>query len=157
MLSVDPRRIRHAMKSPEEREQILEVIIEGLLNGKSLTEICQSKALPDRATIIRWSNGNDEFAAAIARAREMQADALDDDIADVVADVLSGTVDPQAGRVAIWAHQWRACKMRPKKYGDRIDGTVTFDVGERFGQLIAEMDRRRIEAGSIPGELIADD
>ena len=60
-----------------------------------------------------------------ARAMSMQADALDDDIADVVADIRSGELDPQAGRVIIWAHQWRASKMRPMRYGDRIDHKVS--------------------------------
>ena len=56
-----------------------------------------------------------------ARARDLQADALDDDIAGVVEEIRNGTLDANAGRVIVWAHQWRAAKMRPKRYGDKID------------------------------------
>ncbi len=63
----------------------------------------------------------DALASTIARARDLQADALDDDIAGVIAEIRDSTLDPQAGRVIIWANQWRASKMRPKRYGDKID------------------------------------
>ena len=63
----------------------------------------------------------DALAATIARARDLQADALDDDIAGVVEEIRNGTLDANAGRVIVWAHQWRAAKMRPKRYGDKID------------------------------------
>ena len=61
------------------------------------------------------------LAATIARARDLQADALDDDIADVIEEIRNGTLDANAGRVIIWANQWRAANMRPKRYGDKID------------------------------------
>jgi hypothetical protein len=41
----------------------------------------------------------------------MQADSLDDNIADVVAEVRSGAIDPKQGRVIIAAHQWRAAHL----------------------------------------------
>ncbi len=55
----------------------------------------------------------------MARAREMQADALDDDIQEVVNQIRSGTLEPHAGQVIIRAHQWRAGKMKPKVYGEK--------------------------------------
>ncbi len=74
----------------------------------------------------------DALAATIARARDLQADALDDDIAGVVEKIRNGTLDAQAGRVIIWANQWRAAKMRPKRYGDKIDhklsGSLTIGI-----------------------------
>ena len=41
----------------------------------------------------------------------MQADSLDDNIADVVAEARSGAIDPKQGRVIIAAHQWRAAHL----------------------------------------------
>jgi hypothetical protein len=51
----------------------------------------------------------------------------------------SGLLDPQAARVAISAYQWRASKLKPKKYGDKLDVTtdgqpLTVQV-VRFGDL----------------------
>ena len=75
-----------------------------------------------------------------ARAMSMQADALDDDIADVVEDIRSGVLDPQAGRVIIWAHQWRAAKMRPKRYGNKIDHKVSgaLTIGIKRNERVEE-------------------
>ncbi len=74
----------------------------------------------------------DALASTIARARDLQADALDDDIAGVVQEIRDGTLDANAGRVIIWAHQWRAARMRPKRYGDKLDvkhgGSLTIGI-----------------------------
>ena len=39
----------------------------------------------------------------------------------MVEEIRNGTLDANAGRVIIWANQWRAAKMRPKRYGDKLD------------------------------------
>ncbi len=43
----------------------------------------------------------------------------------MVEEIRDGTLDANAGRVIIWAHQWRAAKMRPRRYGDKIDHKLT--------------------------------
>ena len=75
-----------------------------------------------RVTVLRWLNDStDSLAPIIARAREFQADALDDDIQDITNRMLAGEVGHQEARTAIWAIQWRAAKLKPKKYGERLD------------------------------------
>jgi len=126
--------------SDKQRAKIMDTIIERLMDGKSLRKICESGALPDRGTILRWMNDDATLATTIARARDLQADALDDDIADVMQEIRDGTLDAQAGRVIIWAMQWRAAKMRPKRYGDKIDHNVTGDlvIGIRRNERLKE-------------------
>ena len=50
----------------------------------------------------------------------------------MVDEIRNGTLDANAGRVIIWAHQWRAAKMRPRRYGDKIDhklsGSLTIGI-----------------------------
>ena len=53
---------------------------------------------------------------------------MDDRIQDVAEDVLKGKIDPQAGKVAISAFQWRASKLDPKKYGEKLDVNATGEL-----------------------------
>jgi hypothetical protein len=121
--------------TPEQRQAIVNTAIEHMLNGESFAAVCKTAQvelpdgstipMPNRATLIRWMNDETEegkaLAASIARAREMQADALDDEIQSLIERMLKGELGYNEAKTAIWAAQWRASKMKPKKYGDRLD------------------------------------
>jgi len=100
-------------------EEIADRICDELMGGKSLVKICEADDMPSRSTVIRWMAVDERFATRCARARDAQADYMDDLILEV-AD--SCTPDnAAAARVKIAAYQWRASKLAPKKYGDRLD------------------------------------
>lgn len=69
---------------------------------------------------MRWCDSRPEFAAKCARARDEQSDGIVDDIAQIERKTLSGEVDAAAARCVIASKQWRASKLAPKKYGDRM-------------------------------------
>lgn len=98
-------------------EAVADAICEWLLEGKSLRWICGQDDMPSRATVLRWQGSNPDFEAKCARAREMQADLMDDLILDTAENCTAETA--QADRVKIAAYQWRAEKLKPKKYGTR--------------------------------------
>jgi len=105
--------------SVEHRNSVVDYICEELISGKSLRQIVSGQDdMPNYATIIRWMNGDDDVARTIARARQFQADALYDDIQAITQDTIDGNLDAQTAKVAIWAKQWSAGRMKPKKYGD---------------------------------------
>ncbi|MCB1471119.1 MAG: hypothetical protein KDK08_29030 [Rhizobiaceae bacterium] len=97
-------------------DEIAERIFVGLIEGKSLIKICRQKGMPNRATVLRWLEGRPDFATRYAHAREAQADYMDDLILDVANASTAETA--AADRVKIGAYQWRASKLKPKKYGD---------------------------------------
>lgn len=103
-------------------DAIAEEICDRLINGESMRSICRDEHMPDRATILRWLDANEEFAARYARARTMQADFMDDLILDTANATTSETA--AADRVKIAAYQWRASKLAPKKYGERTTQTI---------------------------------
>lgn len=95
--------------------------------------------MPCRVLVFRWLNESnieekDAFVNRYARAREMQADALADDImhiaaaplhfkekitgADGVEMTIERTDDVQRRRLQIDAYKWAAAKLRPKKWGE---------------------------------------
>jgi hypothetical protein len=101
--------------------EIAERICDGLMDGLSLVKICQQDGMPGRRTVLEWWEKDEEFRAKCARARVLQADFMDDQIIDLIA-----TVTPEsapADRVKLAALTWRASKLAPKKYGDKLDLT----------------------------------
>jgi hypothetical protein len=97
---------------------LADVICDRLINGESLRKVCADEAMPDRSTVLRWIGADEAFATKYARARTMQADLMDDMILDTAAACTSETA--AADRVKIGAYQWRASKLAPKKYGDKV-------------------------------------
>lgn len=105
----------------EEKEQVINRIADGLMDGQSLRKICSADDMPNKATVLRWMEDeeNQHLTTIIARARSLQSEAKFDDMDDIMAEVRSGDLDPQAARVIIWGIQWQLSKLRPKKYGEK--------------------------------------
>lgn len=98
-----------------------EIILERLATGESLVQICQDEKMPGLRTVMRWAAELDDFGTEYVRAREAQAEVMDDKIMTSAA---SAKTDAQAARVEIEAYKWRAAKLAPKRYGDKIDVTT---------------------------------
>lgn len=102
-------------------QAVADEICERIAEGHSLRSICASDEMPDRRTVMRWLAAEEDFATKCARARVLQADVLEEDMAAIEDKTLSGEVDPVAARVVLSSKQWRASKLAPKKYGDKLD------------------------------------
>jgi hypothetical protein len=108
-------------------------ICEQLAEGLSLRSICLDEAMPGKSTVFRWLESNEPFRDQYTRAREAQADSLADEIVDIADDGQRDyTIDPETGReivnhdhiarakLRVEARKWIACKLKPRKYGDRL-------------------------------------
>lgn len=62
---------------------VADAICELLVDGKSLRTICSTAKMPSRSTVIRWLAENEAFRNQYARARELQADTLAEEILDI--------------------------------------------------------------------------
>jgi hypothetical protein len=108
-----------------------------LSEGESLQEIVKTDGMPNRATVYRWLLEQPLFCDKYTRAREEQADTLADEIIGI-ADESPETVEVRdkhgevidikidSGYVAyqkqrIEARKWTAMKLKPKKYGDKLE------------------------------------
>ncbi len=118
--------------------------------------------MPDRVTVIRWMGRDEAFATKCAQARNEQADLMDDRILEVVNKCEDGLIDPHAAKVVISGLQWRAMKLKPKKYGDKIAHVgdaenpmqTKITVGTELSEILTleqlEMVRQRVLAKSNP-------
>lgn len=84
--------------------------------GKSLVNICKESGR-DYSTVMKWLKDQPEFAKNYTAARESQADYHADEIIDIADDSL---LTPDDRRVRIDARKWKAGKMKPKVYGEKI-------------------------------------
>ena len=95
-----------------------------IADGESLRSICLRDGMPTRMTVRKWMRDRKEFLDQYTRARDDQAETFVDEIMDIA----EGVEDPQRARLMIDARKWAAGKMKPKKYGDKIDHNVTGDM-----------------------------
>ena len=92
-----------------------------------MRKLCAPEDMPDRGTVVRWLAEHPDFAAKYARAREAQADTMDDLILEEAEKVTPETA--AASRVKIDAYKWRAAKLKPKVYGDKMQQEHSGEVG----------------------------
>lgn len=110
-------------------QAIADTICERIMNGESLRSIVLDDALPNRSTVHKWLAENKTFSDQYARAKDNQADTLADDIM-YIADTAE---DVQKARLQVDTRKWVASKLKPKKYGDKVD--VTSD-GEKIQPVL---------------------
>lgn len=120
-------------------EQLVADICDHLSTGKSITDIARLKGYPSADSIYRQMYRDEEFAAAIARAREAGQD-HEADACVTMADMATSE-DWQVVKLRIWARQWRASKLAPKKYGDKMQTELTGANGGpvEFTKIVREI------------------
>lgn len=100
-------------------DQVADEICERIADGESLRSICRDDEMPATSTVCKWLGKYPEFAEQYARARELQADSLFDDILDIADKGKVGLETPEDRRIAIDARKWMAGKLKGK-YSDKV-------------------------------------
>ena len=107
------------------KNAMVDALLVQIETGKSMREVCRMDGMPDHGTVIRWMRDDAGLATKYARARMAQADVLFDRMEAVEEAVSAGTMDSHAARVVLDSMRWRASKLAPKVYGDRLDVSVS--------------------------------
>lgn len=157
-----------------EHTAIQDEVCRRLVEGESLRAICRAKGMPDKSTILRWLAADEDFRTQYAIARDMQAEALADEIIDISDDAgcdwterlrRDGTVERvldaehvQRARLRVDARKWLAAKLSPKKYGDatllkhadaegRVVAMSETEIAVRVAALFETARIRRVREG----------
>jgi len=104
----------------EYTEEVGDLICDEIISGGALYKLCERDDFPGERTVYQWIDRYPEFAQKYARARELQQDREADKIV-VIADEAT---DANIARLQIDARKWRASKLAPKKYGEKLDMNV---------------------------------
>jgi hypothetical protein len=105
-----------------------------LASGKPLTKICAEESMPCESTVYLWLKKQEGFSEMYARAREDQADTLADEMLEIADDSSRDTLKTEAGevcnteyvqrsRLRVDTRKWIASKLKPRKYGDKVEHT----------------------------------
>ena len=127
-----------------------------MVEGESLRTICKSSGMPTFVTVFNWRRTHPEFLEQYARAREDQADALAEEMLDVARSALraKSSEEAQGYRLLVDTLKWRASKMKPRSYGDKL--RLNAEVGVR--QMTDEQLNARLAylLGHRPGPVQGD-
>jgi len=94
---------------------IAEKILQQIAKGKTLNGICRQPGYPPPDTFVTWVRGDlDGLTKRYALARELQHDAMADDIQDIGDDQ---TLDPNSRRVMVDGRKWLLARIS-KRYRD---------------------------------------
>lgn len=122
----------------EKKEIAVKEILLEIMKGRSLTSILKTderEDLPSKVTFFEWLKEDEELTNRYARATEVRAEVIFDEIIEI-ADKQSEDVGEdengnkvinhnivQRNRLQIDARKWALSKMFPKKFGDKTDIT----------------------------------
>ena len=124
------------MYSEEQKKEIIESIFFNIEDGISTRKAIVNNNISS-STFFRWIDENEELSKQYARACELRAEALLDEMLDIVDDssqdkVIDELDDEikiektnheaiQRSRLRYDARKWLISKLHPKKYGDKIE------------------------------------
>ncbi len=129
-------------------EDMADQICWWIADGKPLREFCRQEGMPAWRTVYDWIAAHADFAARIARARDLGYDAIAEEalhIADTPVEGVRRTIKAdgtEETREDMIAHRKLQIETRlkllakwsPKRYGDRQQ--VEHEVGESLEKLI---------------------
>lgn len=111
-------------------------IIEHVVNGRTIREICAMPDMPSVSTLFGWLDVHPEFAKQYARAREVAADMFEARVIEISEAAAAGSIEAAGARAAIDGFKWLAGKRKPKVYGERADPNVAVSVNVTPGYVI---------------------
>ena len=119
-------------------QKLADAVCFEIAQGYSLRTVCKNEKLPGMTTIFKWLRERPEFGNQYARATEERTEALAEEILDIADDgsndfmlIQKGNVEYEIenkevtnrSRLRVDTRKWLMSKMKPKKYGDKLDLT----------------------------------
>ncbi len=137
-----------------------DMILTEMRNGRSLREVCKANDWP-LTTIYDWLQR--DYAEQYAQAQEARADVLFDELVEIADAPMTDKVEVMQAKLKIDTRKWIMSRMKPKKYGDKVDvsmdGKVTHDgtvnvaptdlaiqrIDEIIGAAIGAREEKRVQ------------
>lgn len=117
--------------------ELTEEICRRLIEGESLRAICSADDMPSKSSVMKWLAENKDFSDQYARAREIQADIMVEEILEIADDGRNDWIERenadgskslaldhdhiQRSKLRVDTRKWLMSKMLPKKYGNKVD------------------------------------
>ena len=136
-----------------DKDKIFSLILLEIEEGASLRSILRRDDMPSRYTFFEWLHNDEEKTNQYARACEVRAEQIFEDILEIADETQGDKKFTESGeiidseyvarsRIKIDARKWMLGKMHPKKYGDKLDVT---SAGEKIQSTPSAINVRIIE------------
>jgi hypothetical protein len=118
--------------SEEQKVEIFAAVCKRITEGEALSKVLLSEGMPSRPKFYEWIESSDENINKYARATELRAERIFDEMFDIADSKQNDVVENEDGstyvnhdvinrdRLRIDTRKWALCHMNPKKYGDKI-------------------------------------
>jgi len=129
-----------------------------LAEGMSMRKVASINGMPSKTTMFKWLAEIDEFAVQYTRAKQESADSLVDEMLEIADDEATSdliiddvpVIDPdtlkpykiltsagvQHARLRVETRKWISSKLKPKKYGDKIEQTHVGPEGKELNWVV---------------------
>lgn len=138
----------------EYTQELADKICAELALGISLRTVCKADEMPCIATIFNWFRTKEGFLEQYEKAKQESTDAMAEDVLDIADDgtndyeeverqdgstfIKLNSENVQRSRLRVDTRKWLMSKMKPKKYGEKMD--VTSDGKQIQGNTIVFSD-----------------
>lgn len=119
-------------------QEIVNTILDRITAGESLRSICRDEAMPAASTFLLWVTKDELLAEQYARACAERAEAHAEELLEIADDGQNDWMEKfgkdgeslgwmvngeamQRSRLRVDTRKWLMSKMKPKKYGDKIE------------------------------------
>jgi len=114
-------------------------ICEAIASGKSMRTVAALEGMPSIASMFNWLRDHKDFLEQYTRATEERSEAMAEEILDIADDGSNDFMTIEKGnkeytvenkevtnrsRLRVDTRKWLMAKMKPKKYGEKIDMTT---------------------------------
>ena len=126
-----------------------------LAQGESMRTIGKDESMPCVRTMFNWLHDHEEFLQQYDRAKAECAEMYAEDIIEIADDSSNDYIDVegengatgatrlnsehvQRSRLRIDSRKWIASKLKPKKFGEKIDANIKGNLGITFNMDFGE-------------------
>lgn len=113
-------------------QDLADILCARIAEGVSVRTVCAMEDMPCTSTFFKWIRENKEFLQQYVQAKEASVDAQHEILEDIGDEAIgkAQVVDARASNAVVSAYKlkadnlkWLMSKMKPKKYGDKVDLT----------------------------------
>lgn len=123
--------------------ELASAILQRVADGESVRSICRDDAMPHLSTFFRWITEKPDFREQYDAATDVRAETIFEEALEIADTVLMGEkvktigegenqkVETQTGdmveraKLKVDTRKWFLSKLKPKRYGDKIQQEVT--------------------------------
>lgn len=144
-------------------KELADKICEELALGYSMRTVCKKEGMPAMSSVFKWLRENKEFSEQYEKAKQESTDAMAEDLLDIADDGTNDWMERETengsytvlnteaisrSRLRVDTRKWLMSKMKPKKYGEKLDLTTG---GDKFSNIMLIKEKTDEELAELAG------